>query len=327
MSGLEDLKIRLQYNGGYKQESRMQLDKLRTLKKALIYSYQAATAILEDGREFRCLINPDKNKLDYDDKIISIPYKDICLNKEKSAEKTSQGEEEIGMKVGDVFTWKETNTDWLVYLERLEEDAYFRAEIRKCNNEIEINDKKYKVYTHGPDVESILWHTRRGFGSWSDLNYDLTMWVTKNEDTEAFFHRFNKIEIKGNPWEICAADFDSTPGLIEVQLKETFRNTIADEKKAEEEALKPINPEPGEEEQTLPHIIGDAIVYPYDTKTYTIVNLNGGTWKLSNNKAKITAQTDSEVTIVITTSKSGSIDLIYSKDENDIIYNITIKSL
>ena len=153
------------------------------------------------------------------------------------------------------------------------------------------------------------------------------MWVTKNEDTEAFFHRFNKIEIKGNPWEICAADFDSTPGLIEVQLKETFRNTIADEKKAEEEALKPINPEPGEEEQTLPHIIGDAIVYPYDTKTYTIVNLNGGTWKLSNNKAKITAQTDSEVTIVITTSKSGSIDLIYSKDENDIIYNITIKSL
>lgn len=327
MSGLEDLKIRLQYNGGYKQESRMQLDKLRTLKKALIYSYQAATAILEDGREFRCLINPDKNKLDYDDKIISIPYKDICLNKEKSAEKTSQGEEEIGMKVGDVFTWKETNTDWLVYLERLEEDAYFRAEIRKCNNEIEINDKKYKVYTHGPDVESILWHTRRGFGSWSDLNYDLTMWVTKNEDTEAFFHRFNKIEIKGNPWEICAADFDSTPGLIEVQLKETFRNTIADEKKAEEEALKPIDPEPGEEEQTLPHIIGDAIVYPYDTKTYTIVNLNSGTWKLSNNKAKITAQTDSEVTIVITTSKSGSIDLIYNKDENDIIYNITIKSL
>ena len=327
MSGLEDLKIRLQYNGGHKQESRMQLDKLRTLKKALIYSYQAATAILEDGREFRCLINPDKNKLDYDDKIISIPYKDICLNKEKSAEKTSQGEEEIGMKVGDVFTWKETNTDWLVYLERLEEDAYFRAEIRKCNNEIEINDKKYKVYTHGPDVESILWHTRRGFGSWSDLNYDLTMWVTKNEDTEAFFHRFNKIEIKGNPWEICAADFDSTPGLIEVQLKETFRNTIADEKKVEEEALKPINPEPGEEEQTLPHIVGDAIVYPYDTKTYTIVNLNGGTWKLSNNKAKITAQTDSEVTIVITTSKSGSIDLIYNKDENDIIYNITIKSL
>jgi hypothetical protein len=53
---------------------------LRTLKKALLYSYQAATIILQDGKEFRCLINPDKNIPDYDNKILSIPYKDICLN-------------------------------------------------------------------------------------------------------------------------------------------------------------------------------------------------------------------------------------------------------
>lgn len=327
MSGLDNLKTRLQFYGGGKQESRMQSDKLKTLKKALIYSYQAATAILEDGREFRCLINPDKNKLDYDDKIISIPYKDICLNKEKNAEKTSLGEEEIGMKVGDVFTWKETNTDWLVYLERIEEDAYFRAEIRKCNNEIEINDKKYKVYTHGPDVESILWHTRRGVGSWSDLNYDLTMWVPKNKDTEDFFHRFAILKVKGMPWEVCAADFDSTPGLIEVQLKETFRNTIAEEKAAEDEANKPVDPDISIEEQGLPHIIGDAIVYPYDVKDYNIENLEGGVWKLSNNKAKIITQNNTSVTIEITTGRSGNIDLIYSKDGNDIIKNISIKSL
>ena len=130
MSGLDNLKTRLQYAGGKNQESRMQADKLKTLKKALLYSYQAATAVLEDGREFRCLINPDKLKQDYDDKIISIPYKDICLNKDKQ-EKTSEHEEEIGLQVGDVFCWKETNSYWLVYLQRYEEDAYFRAEIRK----------------------------------------------------------------------------------------------------------------------------------------------------------------------------------------------------
>jgi hypothetical protein len=56
----------------------------------LLYSYQAATAILEDGREFRCLINPDKNKPAYDNKIISIPYKDICLNKPMVG-KTTEG--------------------------------------------------------------------------------------------------------------------------------------------------------------------------------------------------------------------------------------------
>ena len=76
MSGLENLTKRLNYRGG-NQEGRMQQRKLETLKKALIYSYQAATAKLSDGREFRCLINPDKLKTDYDNRIISIPFKDI----------------------------------------------------------------------------------------------------------------------------------------------------------------------------------------------------------------------------------------------------------
>ena len=159
---LETMKERINYNGGKEQESRMNVDKLRTLKKALLYSYQAATARLTDGREFRCLINPDKLKTRYDEKIISIPFFDIQLNPElkesKKFQKTSKGEEEIGMKPGDVFTWKENNTDWLVYLRRYEETAYFRAEIRKCDYEIEVNDKKYKVYIGGPDESAIIWN-------------------------------------------------------------------------------------------------------------------------------------------------------------------------
>ena len=80
MSGLETLAARLQYYGGNRQVSRMNEDKLRSLKKALLYSYQSATAILSDGREFRCLINPDQIKNLYDNKYISIPFEDICLN-------------------------------------------------------------------------------------------------------------------------------------------------------------------------------------------------------------------------------------------------------
>jgi len=49
MSSLELLKQRLQYQGG-NQEQRFINDKLKGLKKALLYSYQAATAILEDGK-------------------------------------------------------------------------------------------------------------------------------------------------------------------------------------------------------------------------------------------------------------------------------------
>ena len=87
MSSLDNLKARLKFNGGASQEARMDLDKLRSLKKALLYSYQAQTAILNDNREFKCLINHDKLKEDYDDKIISIPYEDICLNAAKAKRK------------------------------------------------------------------------------------------------------------------------------------------------------------------------------------------------------------------------------------------------
>ena len=110
MSALDNMKTRLEFEGGIKQENRMQEAKLKSLKKALIYSYQAATAILTDGREFRCLINPDRVIEEYNDKILSIPYDDICLNADKVG-KTTEGIQHIGMKVGDTFTWKETNTN------------------------------------------------------------------------------------------------------------------------------------------------------------------------------------------------------------------------
>jgi len=55
-------------------------DKLWTLKKSILYSYQSATIAVRDDEtfeypnRFQCLINPDKLKPDYDNKIISIPY-------------------------------------------------------------------------------------------------------------------------------------------------------------------------------------------------------------------------------------------------------------
>lgn len=105
INALDGMQKRLNYNGGQEQQKRMNQDKLRTLKKALLYSYQGATAILEDGREFRCLINPDKLKTSYDEKIISIPFEDVCLNPEYSKrETTSKGTENIDLKPGDVFT-------------------------------------------------------------------------------------------------------------------------------------------------------------------------------------------------------------------------------
>ena len=321
MSELENLNKRLNFRGG-NQEGRMQQRKLETLKKALIYSYQAATAKLSDGREFRCLINPDKIKENYDDKIISIPFKDICLNANPMG-KTSDGQVEIGMKAGDVFEWKETETHWLVYLQRLEEDAYFRAEIRRCQHEVEVNGTKYKVYVRGPGGADISWHTKQTTLSWNDLNYDAVMYITKDETTIDAFHRFDVIELAGKPWEVQMVDKLTTEGIVTINLKEYYQNSIKEEA---EEKLQEIE----EQKQAAESLIlGDKTVYPYDEKTYSIAaEVGGGEWLVSNKKAVILEQNERTVKLAIVWGKSGSFDILYRREGfEDIVLPIDIESL
>ncbi len=121
MSGLDRLKTRINYTGNTVQK-RYEKDKLRGLRQALKFSYQSETVILNDGREFKALINRDNLKKNYDDKILSIPYQDICLNKPRVG-KTTGGLEIVGLKVGDTFTWKENNTHWIIYMQQIQEMA------------------------------------------------------------------------------------------------------------------------------------------------------------------------------------------------------------
>ena len=131
------------------------------------------------------------------------------------------------------------------------------------------------------------------------------------------------IELNGKPWEVQVVDNISTEGLILMGIKETFQNTIKNErieeiKKEQEDA----------ENKPLPQILGDTIVYPYSTKEYHIDNFSGGVWELSNKKARIDSQTETDVKITFITGKSGNVDLIYKREnEEDIVLNITIESL
>ena len=358
--------------GGVKQQGRMIEDKLKTLKKALIYSYQAGTAILADGREFRCLMNPDKLRNEYEDKIISIPFKDICLGRmiedvdeqgkpikvEVPAERigtTTDGLEDIGMKPGDVFEWKENQSYWLVYLQYLEEYAYFRGECRRCYHEIDAGDgKKYKVYIQGPDENSIAWHTKK-HDSWNDLNYKIKMYVTQDEITTALFHRFTKIKIEGKPYEVQAIDYLSNPGIITVHLQETFSNTIEESQEEKEEyiyvlkileyssaesAVTTASTEIDEENNAMivtaektkdidTIIKGPDNIYPYDRVRFYIEEELNGQWIIEDTKkARILNQTNTEAIVEILTSRKGNVNLIYRQEnEDDIVYNIEIKSL
>ena len=320
---LSNLKKRIEYRGGGRQVDRMIEDKQRSLNKALLYSYQSATAVLEDGREFRCLINPNKISMEADDKMLSIPFEDICLNKEKpEGEITSEGKEPIGIKCGSVIEWKETGTHWIVYSQYLQEVAYFRGLMRQCENDyVEIGGKRFWYYLKGPDEKGIDWQKTKHF-IFNELNYTVEIYISNTTETNEFFHRFKKLKIKGRPFEVQAVDNLSTDGILTVYLKEDYTNDWAPEKEA---TTVPPN-------ANLPidaiYIDGPFKVYPYDIVEYQIFNTKGGEWQLSNSRAKILNQSETSVKVEITTGKSGSVSLKYIRDGIEIAKsNIEILSL
>lgn len=339
MNSLENMKKRLEYSGGVNQQKRMIEDKLKSLKKSLLNSYQAETLILDDGRNFRCLINPSKLKDEYDNKTLSVPFEDICLgvtnieNEEKKDiikkpdGKTTESFEKIPLKQGSVFEWKENGSYWLVHLQHLEEIAYFRAEIKKCNKEVQINKNKYKVYVRGSSVTKIDWTSRRNAFSWNDLNYDLLMLITNNEETNDFCHRFGLIYIDDLPYQIEAVDNISTDGIIQVALKEYYKNTIEDKEKERVEKEK-------EEKPDLPKkIVGADVVDAYETVSYFIEGFEGdalesGKWEVNNPKVQILEQNCNNVKLKINTGRSGSFTLSYLVyNEVRVTLNIKIESL
>lgn len=326
---LELLNKRLQYQGG-NQEQRFINDKLRGLKKALLYSYQAATATLSDGKEFRCLINPDKNKPAYDNKILSIPYKDICLNAPRVG-KTSEGEIDIDIKPGDVFTWKETNTHWLVYLEYIEEDAYFRSEIRRCDQEVKIEDNSYWVYIRGPVETSIEWNQKAGI-EWNTLNYSLVMYITADETTNNYFERFKTIKVldprynKEKTWQVVGVDPYYGDGIIQVFLDEYFENSIADAVAAEKPA------ETGKEnpvDETAAYIDGPTEVQQYSKAYYEIHNAEEGHWYLKWKDEEQDLKSSLKIIpLNISIGELGTFTLIYRiQGQNDITLNVKIVAL
>ena len=326
---LELLNKRLQYQGG-NQEQRFINDKLRGLKRALLYSYQAATVTLSDGKEFRCLINPDKNKPAYDNKILSIPYKDICLNAPRVG-KTSEGEIDIDIKPGDVFTWKETNTHWLVYLEYIEEDAYFRSEIRRCDQEVKIEDNSYWVYIRGPVETSIEWNQKAGI-EWNTLNYSLVMYITADKITNNYFERFKTIKIldprynKEKTWQVVGVDPYYGDGIIQVFLDEYFENSIADAVAAENSA------ETGKEnpvDETAAYIDGPTEVQQYSKAYYEIHNAEEGHWYLKWKDEEQDLKSSLKIIpLNISIGELGTFTLIYRiQGQDDITLDVKIVAL
>lgn len=319
MSGLNNLEKRIKYRGGKNQQDRMIQDKADDLRKAVLASYQAATAILEDGREFKCLINPDKKNTEKDNKILSIPFEDVCLNSYMKG-KTKEGFETIGIKPGDVFTWKETGTHWLVFLRYLEETAYFRGEICECQNEVELNGKKYWAYIYKRRPEDLVWEKEKHFMV-NKMNFTDILYITKTKETLDFFHRFNKIKIDGLPWEVVSARPNYGDGLIQVYLKEDFSNTLADEIA---ETVEPEVPVVRDEEE--PYIEGPEKIALFDSAKYTIHNMSGGQWLVQYSDGKVINFNSDKDFIKINIDIKKPFSVIYRTETSSVSLDVKITS-
>lgn len=333
MDNLDLMRKRLEYQGGVHQEDRMIKDKWRTLQRALKYSYQGCSiqmvqphdAILSadgalltaegydyphypasdpadiinlDGydafKECRALINPDKVKQDYDDKILSVDY-----------------DARIGP--GDVFEWKKTDTYWIVYLEEITEDAYFRGEIRRCRYKIKFkaNGEYYSTWAaiRGP-VETALDSIQKNQVRIDNPNWSLNILIPQNEQTLAAFDRYSEFLFQGKCWKVEAVDTISMRNIIEVSAQEDYINLSTDDTANELKeglVIEPQDPTPDS------GIAGSTFIIPKTTETYSVES-EGGTWSIleKNVPVKLCVTENNVATLSWNRTTSGQFTLSWT---------------
>ena len=312
MNNLEMMRKRLRYQGG-DQEGRMIKDKYNTFQKVLKYSYQSAD-VCKLGEDIvrKALINPDIVKQDYDDKILSIDYA-------------------FGYKPGDIFLWAGTNTYWLIYLRELTEDAYFRAEIRRCKYQLQwINDEKELVntwcYVRGP-VETKINYVQKNGISLDTPNWSLELYVPATEENiKKFKDRYATFMFDGKNWEVQVTDSISIDGVLQIIAVENYVNETLDNI---EEGIEdyfevvPVLPETGTEYM----ILGDTFIKPLFSAEYS-AEIPGGEWSvLEPNRPVSLEHIGNKLKITWTNMTSGQFTLQYTVNNEVYEKVIAVESL
>ena len=303
IQGVNNQFVRLNHQGGNLQQDRMIKDKRRSLDRALVYSYQGADVRKIDSTSddyVRALINPNKLKQDYDDKIISVGY-------------------EHHFECGDIFEWKGTETYWLIYLQDLTELAYFRGDIRKCSHQINWEDENGKHSTYaairGPVETKINYIQKHGI-SVDTPNYSLNILLPKTADTLSYFQRYNKFYLADDELKVCwrieAIDWLSMPGVLEINAVEYYANEFEDNlEDGTVGTLKtePINPNNSFIEDT---IIGETFIKPKREYEYEYIGNLVGKWSVKENYPIELIQDGKKVKLRWLNTYSGQFDLIYA---------------
>ena len=323
LDGVKDMSQRLLKDGGIKQQDRMIRDKYRSFREALKYSYQGAyvrklgpqlaEGNIDNERPVRALINPNKLKMDYDDKIISIDFAH-------------------GFQCGDIFEWVNTGSYWIVCLQDLTELAYFRGDIRKCKYQIEWLDDGVKKSTYaairGP-VETKINYIQKHQISVDEPNYSLNIYMPKNKDTLKQFKRYAKFYLQEDPneekicWRVEAVDAFSTEGVLEVVAVEYYANEIEDDVDAGlvgANIAKIENPNTGTVEQT---IVGETFIKPKVSYKYRYRGRTVEEWSVNRPDIVELIVDGRDAIIKWTNNYSGQFDLKCG----DLTKTIVVESL
>ena len=317
IAGINALAKYLYAAGGPAQQSRMITDKRKTLDRVIKYSYQGAfiQRIGEKTKPAPALINPNKLKQDYDDKILSIGF-------------------EYNFQPGDIFEWCQTGTYWLIYLQDLTELAYFRGDIRKCSYQIvwmDEQNEEHKTYAaiRGP-VETKINYIQKHTISLDEPNYSLNILMPLTDESLNYFKRYNKFYLQNDDKKVCwrveAVDWISTPGILEITAVEYYANKSADDiENGLVGALiaKKIDPNEGDLTQI---ISGETFIKPKKEYSY-ICNkiIPDGKWSFDKNYpieiVNITrnAKGKSVITIKWNSSYTGQFELSFGQFKKTIV--------
>ena len=256
------MRMRARASNNDRQHDRMVMDKKRGFEKALLYSYQAAW-VRADGSDdwHRALMNPDKVKFDYDEKIISIDFGS-------------------GFHAGTTFEWgKDTGSYWIILKTEDTELAYLRGNCRRCNYLTAVDPETHQEFSQwaairGP-VETKI-NTIQKAGLVADVpNLSLNIYMRDTDQNRRTFERYKRFEFNGRYWKVQAPDFISTPGILEIVALEDYECRGDEMFVRTEETI--VEPVPADQNE----IIGDTSVRPLEPHTYSLKFAQEGEWYIT----------------------------------------------